>query len=266
MARPWMDHRSETKARLHRPGFSATSAVLLGVAATSLLPTSASALDELKHEKKVIGACERALCTMLVKKEAKGPDLKCELTKTWGQKTIKAAESSSLSWAFGDARCSVKIDVRRGDILHAISGPKAKFHLPDQRIHCLVEEGGKPKDVHVLVSPKIEFRDGRADKIWINLKEADGPAGVTALVRLAASLSDKVGLFHAGLVKSVNGFIEKSCPKVLSQPEDVADARPPRSKAPRRKPAAAATPQTPAPEAEKKSDKDAAPEPAAKPD
>jgi len=214
-----------------RPRPFAPLAALAVLAATS----PAVALDELKHEKKAISACERALCTMLVSKDPKGPDLACEMTKTWGQKTIKAAESSTLSWAFGDARCSVKIDVRRSDILHAISAPKAKFWLPDQRVHCLVEEGGKAQDVHVLVSPKIEFRDGRAEKVWINLKEADGPPGVVGLIRFAVGLSDKVGILHPGLVKSVNGFINKSCPKVLSQPDEVAEATPAKAKPARRK-------------------------------
>jgi hypothetical protein len=217
----------------------AAPALLVGLSA-AMAPQAASALDELGHEKKAISACERTLCGMLVNKQASGPDLKCDMTKTWGKKAIKAAESSSLSWAFGDARCTVKIDVRRADILHAITAPKAKFWLPDQRVHCIVEEDGKPKDVHVLVSPKIEFREGRAEKIWINLKEAEGPANVVSLVRFAVGLSDKVGILHPGLVKSVNGFINKSCPKVLATPEEVAEATPPpaRAKAPRKKPAA----------------------------
>lgn len=201
--------------------------LISAMTAASLWSSAAGALEELKHEKKAISACERALCTMLVKKETAGPDLKCDMAKTWGQQTIKSAESSTLSWAFGDARCTVKIEVRRADIIQAITAAKAKFALPDQRVHCLVEEGGKPQDVHVLVSPKIEFRNGQAEKIWINLKEADGPAGVVALIRFAVGLSDKVGILHGGLVKSVNGFINKSCPKVLSKPEDdVADAAP----------------------------------------
>lgn len=200
---------------------------------------AAHALEEQKNEKKAISACERALCGMIVNKETSGPDLKCDLTKTWGRKTIKAAESDTLSWAFGDARCTARIEVPRANILNAITSPKAKFWLPDQRVHCIVEEDGKPQDVHVLVSPKIEFRDGRADKIWINLKEADGPPNVVALVRLAVGLSDKVGILHPGLVKSVNGFMSKSCPKVLATPEEVAEAAPPpRAKVPRKKPAA----------------------------
>lgn len=216
------------------------AAILSAGLMAAIAPRAAEALDELKHEKKAISACERSLCSMLVNKQASGPDLKCDMTKTWGRKTIKAAESSTLSWAFGDARCTVKIAVRRADILHAITAPKAKFWLPDQRVHCIVEEDGKPQDVHVLVSPKIEFRDGRAEKVWINLKEAEGPAGVVGLVRFAVGLSDKVGILHPGLVKSVNGFINKSCPKVLATSEEVADAEPPpaRAKASRKKPAA----------------------------
>ena len=216
------------------PLLLAASALLAGLLA-GLAPHPSHALDELKHEKKAISACERALCGMLVHKQPSGPDLKCDLTKTWGQKTIKEAESSTLSWAFGDARCTVKIDVRRADILNAISAPKAKFWLPDQRVHCIVEEDGRPKDVHVLVSPKIEFRDGRAEKVWINLKEAEGPSNVVGLVRFAVSLSDNVGILHPGLVKSINGFINKSCPKVLATPEEVAEAKPAPSKPARKK-------------------------------
>lgn len=207
----------------------AASALLAGVF-VGLAPLPSQALEELKHEKKAISACERNLCGMLVHKQPGGPDLKCDLTKTWGKKTIKAAESSTLSWAFGDARCTVKIDVRRADILNAVTASKAKFWLPDQRVHCIVEEDGKPQDVHVLVSPKIEFRDGRAEKVWINLKEAEGPPAVVGLVRFAVGLSDKVGILHPGLVKSVNGFINKSCPKVLATPEEVADGKPAPSK------------------------------------
>lgn len=199
-------------------------------------PGTAFALDELKHEKKTISVCERQLCTMLVKKEAKGSNLRCDLTKTWGEKTIKSAESSTLSWGFGDARCTVKLDVSRANIVQAVTAKDWKFHLGEQQVNCLVEEDGKPKEVVVLVSPKIQFKDGKAEKIWINLKEANGPGGVTGLIKFAAKLSDTVGLFHGQMIKAVNGFIYKGCPKVLASGEEVAEARPVRSKTPRKKP------------------------------
>lgn len=220
-----------------RFGFLARCLPIAVTAATLCVGAPAAALEELKHEKKAISACEINLCRMLVTKETKGPDLKCDLTKTWGQKTIKEAESSSLTWGFGDARCTVKIDVKRAEILNAINAGKAKFHLPDQKIDCIVEESADGKDakhVVVVVSPKIEFKDGKAEKIWVNLKSADGPGGVTGTLKLAAFLADKLGLFHGAMLKGVNGFIYKSCPKVLAKAD--ADAKEKKPKAPKKKP------------------------------
>ncbi len=217
---------------------TAAGPAVVAAALSIALTPPASALDELKHEKKAISACEMKLCRMLVAKEAKGPDLKCDLTKTWGHKTIKEAESSSLTWGFGDARCTVKIDVKRSEIINAITAGKAKFHLADQKIDCVVEESADGKDakhVIVVVSPKIEFKDGKAEKIWINLKSADGPGGVTGTLKFASMLADKLGLFHGAMLKAVNGFIYKGCPKVLAKGEEVAEAKPNKSKAPRKK-------------------------------
>lgn len=208
----------------------------------------AFALEELKGEKKAISACELQLCTMLVHKERKGPDLKCDLVKTWGRKTIKDAETSQLNWGFGDARCTVKLNVSRADIVGAIVAQEGKFRLPPQTVDCIVEEKGEAKNVRVVVSPKIEFHGGQAKKIWINLVSTDGPFAVTSLVRFAVQLEDGLGLFHHALLKSVNGFINKSCPKVLEaakeKEKERAKAVAARAKVPKpaKKPEAAADP------------------------
>lgn len=197
------------------------TALTLGVALASLT-SPVFALEELKGEKKAISACERQLCSMLVLREQKGPDLKCDLTKTWGRRTIKDAETSQLSWGFGDARCTVKLNVSRAEIVGAITAKEGKFRLSAQEVHCQVEEGGETKNVIVVVSPKIDLVEGRAEKIWVNLVSTHGPSSITSLVRFAIQLEDGLGLFHHALLKSVNGFINKSCPKVHA--EAMADA------------------------------------------
>lgn len=221
-----------------------TTALTLSIVLASLT-TSAFALEVLKGEKKAISACERQLCAMLVLKEAKGPDLKCDLAKTWGRKTIKDAETSQLSWGFGDARCTVKLNVSRAEIVGAITAKEGKFRLPPQEVHCQVEEGSETKNVIVVVSPKIDFTDGRATKVWVNLVSTHGPSSITSLVRFAIQLEDGLGLFHHALLKSVNGFITKSCPKV--QEEAVADAARARAvkAAKKAEPAAAPPPEAP---------------------
>src|SRR5262249_28224809 len=72
----------------------------------SLLSAAPSrALEPVPGETKALEDCDRRLCTILLKKDVKGDDLKCDLTKTWARSTIKGADSPGLTWGFGDARC-----------------------------------------------------------------------------------------------------------------------------------------------------------------
>ena len=96
------------------PGRNARWASALSVlAATLLFLPAAHALEEQRGEEAAIKACDKRLCTILMQKNAKGDDLRCSLTKTWARSTIKEADSHKLSWAFGDAQCSVDINLGR---------------------------------------------------------------------------------------------------------------------------------------------------------
>ncbi len=68
----------------------ATRGMGFGLAAGLLLSAgSAAALDEKANEKELLKACEQRMCEIIVKKEAAGSDLKCELGKTWNKSKIK---------------------------------------------------------------------------------------------------------------------------------------------------------------------------------
>ena len=67
------------------------------------------------------------------------------------------------------------------------------------------------------MEPKIEFKDGRAEKVWINLQHIDGPASIAGWLSAAAHLTDKVGIFHRPMIKSVNRYIFSDCPKYYPQ-------------------------------------------------
>ena len=80
---------------MRKPGAGALAGSTAAVIAAALVvATPLSALEEGKNEKQAIDACEKKLCTMLLQKEPKGEDLKCQLTKTWGKSTIKEAENA----------------------------------------------------------------------------------------------------------------------------------------------------------------------------
>jgi hypothetical protein len=197
----------------HSPIRSSAAALAAGVVA--LVATGwlapARALEPTPDEEKAVKACERKLCTMVLGRAETGPDLDCDVTKTWDRDTLKKGDSSSVSWGFGDARCTVDLTLSRADIIGALTAPKYTVQVPEHEVQCIVEQDGKPKKVVARLAPKLKFKNGKADKIWINLAGVDGPTAVTATVNMAASLEDTLGLFHRSMLKSVNKFLHKKC-------------------------------------------------------
>jgi hypothetical protein len=72
----------------------------------------------------------------------------------------------------------------------------------------------------------------RRKKIWMNLLNVESPVGIKATLRTAAQLADSIGLFHRAMLKSVNGYVYKHCPKhhPLTEPASKAPAKPARPK------------------------------------
>ncbi len=190
---------------------SLAAAAALAVAATTA--TGARALEALRGEEAAIKACDKRLCALLTQKNPTGEDLGCALTKTWQKSQIKEAESSRLTWGYGDARCSVDINVSRATLVAAMAADERKFRAASHTVNCVVEQDGKLEKVTAVLAPRITFRDGKADKIWVNLREVEGPAGIKAVLVTAAELADRLGLFHKRMVKSVNRYIERHCPR-----------------------------------------------------
>lgn len=176
--------------------------------------SSVHALDEQSGEAQAIQACERRLCTLLQRKDAKGEDLACALTKTWARSTIKEADQTSVQWGFGDARCTIQIKISRAQIAAALASGSTlhKFWVAPHTANCIVEDGGTVRPLTATLAPKIVFKDGKAEKIWVNLVSVEGPAAIKGTLVAAAELTDKVGIFHRQMLKSVNRFIYRHCP------------------------------------------------------
>ena len=209
-----MMHRvtSLRAARALRPALGCAVLATGVLLAASGIMSAAMALDEQPGEEAAIQDCDKRLCAILLEKNPQGPDLKCLLTKTWARSKIKEADSQQLSWGFGDARCTVDINLARETLVTVITGERGTFRAPRHTANCVVEQDGKLEKVKAVVAPKIEFRNGRAEKIRIRLKSVEGPAGITLTVETAAQLADTFGLFHRRMIKNVNRFIERHCP------------------------------------------------------
>jgi len=195
-------------ARVAQAALAAAGCFLLAAAAGP-----AAALDEPADELPNLKACEKRLCTMILNKDPKGDDLACGVQKTWAKSSLKGGESKGVSWGFGDARCKVDIKLERSDIVAALTRPKHTVFIPAHQVNCVIEREGEVKPVTVKLAPKLKFKDGKADKVWINLESIDGPADVKSTVWTAAKLEDSIGIFHAPMIKSINKFMHSQCMK-----------------------------------------------------
>jgi hypothetical protein len=217
--------------RKSTPPFSrlSLSLVALGIAALGCVSQAspARALEEGAGEAKAIDACDKRLCTMLQQKNPSGDDLKCALTKTWAKSSLSG--DRTVGWGFGDARCTIQIDISRARIVATVTDKETKFAVPAHTAHCIVEQDGEMKTVKATLAPKIVFKGGKAEKIWINLLHVEGPPAIKATMTTAAQLNDTIGLFHRNMLKAVNGYIYKHCPKnhPLTQSATTAHAKPP---------------------------------------
>ncbi|MCL4768099.1 MAG: hypothetical protein KJZ80_17910 [Hyphomicrobiaceae bacterium] len=197
-------------------GFAA--ALLMGWAAIAILgvePTQA--LEQPADEKAALKACEQRLCEIVVMKQPAGEDLVCPLSKTWTQSKIKdGIEKRRLSWAFGDARCSVDLSAKRDLILGAVTKPEHALELPPHQVKCEIERDKEITPINITLAPRIAFKNGKAEKAWLNLKSIEGPAVVKGAIWTAAQIEDNFGLFHSDMISEINEFVEKKCPKALA--------------------------------------------------
>ncbi len=193
-----------------RARFAALGAGLfLAIAAAN--PALARSLEAPDSETDAIKACEKSLCTMILEKEPKGDDLSCDIQKTWAKDSLEGGKSKGMSWGFGDARCHVDLSLSRADLIAALTRPKHTVRVPAHDVNCVVIREGEERPVNLRVAPKLTFKRGRADKVWINLENIEGPADVRATVWTAANLEDTLGVFHRPLIRSINRFIHRRC-------------------------------------------------------
>jgi hypothetical protein len=200
---------------------------IAGLAVAGVASGAVWALEEQRGEEAAIKACDQRLCSILVHKSAKGDDLKCTLTKTWAKAKIKEADSAKLTWGYGDARCSVDLNLSRATLVSAMTGERTKVLVPTHTANCVVEHDAKLEKVTAVLAPKIYFKNGKADKVWVNLKRVEGPASIRLTLYTAAQLADTFGLFHRQMIRSMNKYIERHCPATQSL---AAKEPPPKSK------------------------------------
>jgi hypothetical protein len=185
------------------------------ICVTLVLTLAQGAWADSEEEKKKLARCAKDICSIIVSKNPKGPDLSCDLTKTWDKDQIqKGADSKNISWGFGSAKCSVKFNIKRADIIAAFTSPETKFKAGKQSVVC--EIGTDRYPVSATLSPELQFKNGTNTAASLRMDDIKGAVLIKGVVWTTAQLERHFGIFEGDLVREVNRFVQKECPKFVS--------------------------------------------------
>lgn len=180
--------------------------------------TPAIAAQDTEAEKKKLLECEKDICSIIVGKQKSGPNLACDLAKTWaGEDIEKGAQEKSVSWGFGSTRCSVKFNAKREDIVNALTAPQYTLKVERQTVSCEIERGSEKYPIKMTLAPQLKFKDGKATNVGLYVDNIEGAALIKGVVWTAAALEQNFGLFESDLVREVNKFVQKECPKRMAR-------------------------------------------------
>lgn len=194
---------------------SKVGGVIILLAASSMLAGAAPAQEITEKER--LKKCEVDICTMIVEKKKDGSDLSCDLSKTWAKEQIsQEANEKKLPWELGDARCAIKLNMARADIVSAVDAPAYTLKVPQQGVDCEVEQGGARHPIKLTLAPEIKFKNGEAVEASLGVGNIEAPAVVKGVIWSAAKMEEFFGVFHGDILKEINKFVSKKCPKALA--------------------------------------------------
>lgn len=184
------------------------------VAGAFAFASVAFALSPAADEKARLKACEAQLCGVILNKAPAEGTLACSLSKTWEKSNIvNGVREKKITWTFGDAQCEVDLKVGNDAVVAALTKPTYEFKLTPHAIACAVERDKGVTEVMISMAPKITFKDGRAQKAWLNISKIEAPTIIKGAIWTVSKLEDNFGLFHGQLIKEVNSFIHEKCAK-----------------------------------------------------
>jgi hypothetical protein len=206
-----------------RPVASAAEETGTEAAAPTEPPAPAASADALtpeeKAEKEARKACKIEICGVLATKDPAGPDISCDIVKTWREAAITKMLGGKFDWPWGKAVCQSKLVVKREVLAKAMSEARYEVVMPSQKLSCTLDQKkeGKPYVVDVSIAPKVAFENGKAVTANLNWGKASGPMLVYALIYAGTGLDNATNVLGPEVVRMVNEFTGKKCAEVRNE-------------------------------------------------
>jgi len=184
----------------------------------------ASTADSGKHEltpeeraeKQARKACKIKICDILATKDPQGDDVSCDIVKTWRESDITKMLGGRFDWPWGKAVCQSKLDIKREQLVNAMTQAKYEVALPEQKVSCTLAQKSEaePYAVGVSIAPKVTFDNGKAMSARLNWGEASAPMLTYALIYAGTGFDNSTNVLGPEVVRMVNEFTGKKCKRV----------------------------------------------------
>ncbi len=205
--------------------FAVPAVVSVAVAADPAATTSAVLGDpdgpltpEEKAEKQARQACKVDICKAFHTKDASGSDIACHVIKNWRkEQLVKLVGKLKVTWPYEGAHCNTDLSVKRGDLVKAMTEPKAEVEFVKHTVTCSIAGEKGPTDFSFELAPKVTFENGKATKAQANWGKVDGPTLIKSALWTATAADNTVNILSGSIVQEVNDFVSKSCDEVKDQ-------------------------------------------------
>src|SRR6478672_10239568 len=135
-------------------------------------------------EKQARKACKVKICDILATQNPQGDDVSCDIIKTWREADITKMLGGRIDWPWGKAVCQSKLEIKREQLVKAMTEANYEVDLPEQKVSCTLAQRkeGDPYAVEISIAPKVNFDNGKAANAHVNWGEAKAPMLAYALI------------------------------------------------------------------------------------
>lgn len=171
-------------------------------------------------EKESRKACKIEICAAFRNRIGEGPDIACDIVKTWREEDIEEMiAGGSFAWPWGRARCETKLKLARPMLVEAVSAPRYEMSVPEHSVLCEVDRKSEGKSYRMTVSlaPTVTFENGKAVAARVNWKEVEAPMLAYGALWPATGMDNSTNVLGAQVVKMVNEFLTTKCDEVQAE-------------------------------------------------
>jgi hypothetical protein len=180
--------------------------------------TKRALTPEEKAEKEARKACKIEICDILAAKEPQGPDVACDIVKTWRAEDIVEMLGGRINWPWGSAVCQSKLRLKRAPLAKAMSEDRYEVVMQSQTISCsLGQKAGKPYVVEIAMAPKVTFENGKATGAAISWGDVSAPMLIYPLIYAGTGLDNSANVLGPEVANMVNQFTGKECAEVKNE-------------------------------------------------